>query len=96
MTDEDAVDGEEWVGEGGCVFATLLAVSIGLCGVNYVAWTVAMSVGARPDTSHWVRQLGGTAMITGMIELVGMAVGAVGLVVVGLVALVIRTIRKDG
>jgi hypothetical protein len=90
-----------WTGKSGLAkavafFATLLAVSIGLCGVNYVAWTVAMSVGARPDTSHWVRQLGGTAMITGMIELVGMAVGAVGLVVVGLVALVIRTIRKDG
>jgi hypothetical protein len=59
------------------MFAVLLVVSIGLCGANLAL------------ISHG----GDSLIVTGIVELAGMAVGAGGLVVVGIVA-VVRAIMR--
>lgn len=69
-----------WVGKTGAAkavaaFATLLLVSVGLCGVN---WVVALKV---PSSDY----LGGL-LVAGWLELAGILVGFVGLVISLIVA----------
>ena len=80
------------------IFALLLTVSIGLCGANLALFSRygAVSGGAPAPP----RSAGGSMvlMATGFAELFGMGVGAVGLVIVGLVAAVkavVRGLKKD-
>jgi hypothetical protein len=71
------------------IFATLLGVSFGLCGVNFIAVLrfVPLSGPGRqgPATlqDRWVDFLGGVLSVTAYLELAGMIVGLGGLVVVG-------------
>jgi hypothetical protein len=58
-------------------FAALLVISLGLCGLNFGAFSL-------------FQRLGGILIWTGMLELVGMGVGAVG-VVICLLGLFIQT-----
>jgi hypothetical protein len=76
------------------MFAMLLLVSLGLCGVNFVAVIrfVPMSGGASPHS--WRDTLSSVLGVTGVLELVGMAIGAVGLISVGIAAAA-KTARRD-
>jgi hypothetical protein len=62
------------------ILATLLLVSSGLCGANYVAVIGSQS----RQTPGW---LGGLLIATGIAELLGIAVGLVGLVCVAVIAI---------
>jgi len=70
------------------IFALLLIVSIGLCGANLALFSRYGAIsGGTPEPP---RSAGGSLvlMATGFAELAGMVVGAAGLVVVGLMAVV--------
>ena len=63
------------------IFAILLLVSLGLCGANFALFSKfgAISGGTPPPNRPvWASN---TLMITGFFELIGMLVGAVGLLV---------------
>lgn len=60
------------------VLAIVFLVSLGLCGVNFLA----LSSGGAMNGAE------GFLFVTAYLELFGMAVGAVGLVIVGIIAIV--------
>jgi hypothetical protein len=69
------------------IFAAILLVSSGLCGVNTVLmfWFVPMLGPAQP--THAQNTLGSLLMVTGFIELGGIAFGFVCLIAVALVGI---------
>lgn len=67
------------------IFATGFGISLGLCGVNFVAVTSGLS--GRPQLSNLL-------FITAWIELAGMAICAFGLLAVGIIALV-DSVRRN-
>jgi hypothetical protein len=76
-----------WHGKSGLAkatafLATLLGVSLGLCGVNFVAVMSAVSWGGSSSMAASV------LTFTGIVELAGIAVGIVGLVIVAIIAIV--------
>jgi hypothetical protein len=87
-----------WAGKSGlaqaaAIFATLTLVSLGLCGANFVAVIGFVPMGGGAAPQGWRNALGGVLTVTGVIELIGMAVGIVGLVGVGIAALVKALLR---
>jgi hypothetical protein len=61
-------------------FATLLLVSIGLCGVNFVS-VIAFVPLSGPDAPHgWRAGLSNVLSVTGVVEVIGIAVGLAGLI----------------
>jgi hypothetical protein len=71
--------------KGLAIFAILLVISLGLCGLNYGA---ALLVKAPANGS--ANPLGGILIWTGVLELVGMGVGAFGIVIC-LLGLLVQT-----
>lgn len=65
------------------IFAAILAISAGLCGLNYGAFYLLHPPLSGPSTAgkQAVDRMGGILMTTGMLELLGMAAGALGLVI---------------
>lgn len=65
------------------IFAALLVISLGLCGLNYGAITLLDSAAKGPSSpaNHGAQRLSGIFIGTGMLELFGMGVGALGLVI---------------
>lgn len=61
------------------IFAVGFVVSLGLCGVNFLTFTIGFGGGNRLPRAF---------VFTGFLELGGMTICAIGLLVVGLVALV--------
>jgi hypothetical protein len=79
-----------WHGKSGLAkatafLATLLVVSIGLCGANFVA---VMGVGNWGSTLAPRNLAGPILIVAGIVELVGVVVGIVGLIVVAVIAIV--------
>jgi hypothetical protein len=74
------------------IFAALAVISLGLCGLNYGAVLLLNTSANGPSApaNQGAQRLGGILMGTGMLELVGMAVGALG-VVICLLGLLIQT-----
>jgi len=66
-------------------FAIGFVVSLGLCGVNFLTFTIGLGGGAKLPVAF---------VITGYVELAGMAICAVGLLIVCLVALVQAIYRR--
>ena len=65
------------------ILATALVVSIGLCGVNFLAVvSFAPTMG-----SNWRGIIGNLLIVAGWLEIIAMGVSAGGLTVVGLIAL---------
>jgi hypothetical protein len=83
--------------KGATIFATLLLVSLGLCGFNFVAVIGFVPMGGGASPQSWRQTLGVMLTITGMIEFVGMAIGIAGLLSVGIAALfnAVRRHRND-
>jgi hypothetical protein len=76
------------------LFATLLLVSLGLCGVNFAAVIAFVGVAGGPPppgTPTWPTTLLTT---TGAVELIGVALGACGLVITGIWLMGSYRIRK--
>src|ERR1700736_2271409 len=74
------------------IFAALLVISLGLCGLNYGAVSLFRTPINGPSVpgNQAAERLGGILIWTGMLELVGMGVGALG-VVICLLGLFIQT-----
>jgi hypothetical protein len=74
------------------ISAALLVISLGLCGLNYGAVLLLNTPANGPSVpaNQAAQRLGGILIWTGMLELVGMGVGALG-VVICLLGLVIQT-----
>jgi hypothetical protein len=90
-----------WAGKSGLakaatVFAALLVVSIGLCGANFAAWIGLARYTVQPIQTPWRAHLANGVVFMGVLELVGMAVGGSGLVVVGLVAGIRALVSRGG
>ena len=88
-----------WAGKNGLAkavafFATVLVVSVGLCGANYAVWIGVNSSAWHPGNSQAL--VGYGVILMGVVELVGMIVGWLGLVVVGLVAGVRAIVGSKG
>ena len=75
------------------IFAAVLVISLGLCGINYGAVFLFRSPASGPSVpaNHGADRLGGILIGTGMLELLGMGVGALG-VVTCLLGLLIQTV----
>jgi hypothetical protein len=71
--------------KGLAIFAALLVISLGLCGLNYGAVLLL-----KTPANGSANPLGGILIWTGVLELVGMGVGALG-VVICLLGLLIHT-----
>jgi hypothetical protein len=71
------------------ISAVLLVISLGLCGLNYGA-VLLLSTPASGPANHGANPLGGVLIVAGVLELVGMALGALG-VVICLLGLLIQT-----
>jgi hypothetical protein len=84
------------LGKAAAFFATLLLVSIGLCGANFVGVLVLSSTtsGLGPGRSWWRIPMTGLTFAA-YIELLGIFVGAVGMVIVA-IAFAIRAIMRAG
>ncbi len=77
------------------IFATLLLVSIGLCGANYVSVIVfsTISAGSVPGEGLKAFALDGLTF-AGVAELLGMIVGALGLFITAVI-MAVRAITKS-
>jgi hypothetical protein len=64
------------------IFAALLVISLGLCGLNFGAMYLFRPPVSGPSVpgNQGAERLGGILMGTGMLELLGMGVGALGVV----------------
>ncbi len=89
-----------WAGKSGLAksaafFATLLLVSSGLCGINFfvVLRFVPLSGGSSLNEPGWPSAL---LSVTAFIELVGIAVGVLGLIAAAIVATGIRLRERSG
>ena len=70
------------------LFALLLLVSLGLCGANAALFSRFATISGGtppPDRPVWASM---TLMTTGFFELIGMAIGALGLLAVTIAALI--------
>jgi hypothetical protein len=63
-----------------------------MCGVNYVAFIRFVPLNDRYPGPHW--WFGGILSTTGTLELIGIAVGLVGLIVVASTA-ILRAVRQN-
>jgi len=75
------------------ILATMLIVSFGLCGANFVSVVVFVPFGGGAGASSWRNSLGSVFSVMGVLELVGIAVGIIGLVIIGL-TYAIRSLRR--
>ncbi len=77
-------------------FAAVLVISIGLCGLNFGALSLFHPPINGPSVPghQFAERLGGILIWTGMLELVGMGVGALGLVICVLGLLIQTAIRR--
>jgi len=88
-----------WSGKTGlaqatAIFAVMFIVSVGLCGANMALFSRFATVsGGTPPPGRpvWASM---TLIVTAFIELIGMAVGALGLIVVAIAALISWITRK--
>jgi hypothetical protein len=71
--------------KGLAIFAALLVISIGLCGLNYEAALLL-----KTPANGSANPFGGILMLAGVLELLGMGLGALG-VVICLLGLFIQT-----
>jgi hypothetical protein len=82
-----------WEGKTGlpkltAIFATVLMISLGLCGANFVAVILFVPIGGgTPPPPTWRDWPQYVLTFTGYAELLGMAVGLLGLLFVGLAAI---------
>ncbi len=71
--------------KGLAIFAALLVISLGLCGLNYGAVLLL-----KTPANGSANPLGGILIVAGVLELLGMGLGALG-VVICLLGLLIQT-----
>ncbi len=71
--------------KGLAIFAILLVISLGLCGLNYGAVLLL-----KAPANGSANPLGGILIVAGVLELVGMGLGALGIVIC-LIGLLIQT-----
>lgn len=88
-----------WMGKTGLaksatMFAALVLISLGLCGFNFVAVIGFLPTGGGASPHSWRDVLGSVLTVTGVLELIGMAIGFAGLICVGVAAL-FNSIRRD-
>jgi hypothetical protein len=74
-------------------FAIVLLVSVGLCGLNLLAFGKYGAISGGTPAPPRSAELSMILMGTGFIELLGMMIGAGGLLVVGVVAIVRVAVR---
>ena len=72
-----------WTGTTGlsraaAILATVFLISLGMCGVNYAAFIRFVPLNDSSPGPHWWS--GGILSTTGTLELIGIAVGLVGLI----------------
>jgi hypothetical protein len=78
------------------IFAAVLVISLGLCGLNYGAIVLLRTPISGPSVpgNQAAERLGGILIGTGVLELLGMGVGALGLVICFVGLLVQTAIRR--
>jgi hypothetical protein len=81
-------DGKSGLAKATAFLATLLLVSLGLCGANFVGVIFLAPLGGGGDTSPWWRNWSAYVLFpAAYIELAGIAIGIVGLIVVAIIAI---------
>jgi len=75
------------------LLATIFGIGIGLCGANFVAVIAFVPMGGPSGPTGFRAWVSGTLAITAYLELAAMVLSALGLGVVGLVA-VVRSIKN--
>jgi hypothetical protein len=78
------------------IFAAVLVISLGLCGLNFAAVFLFRTPTSGPSVPapHAAQRSGEILMRTGMLELLGMGVGALGVVTCLLGLLIQTAIRR--
>jgi hypothetical protein len=74
------------------LLASIFGVAIGLCGANFLAVIALVPIGGSSGPTGFRAWVSGTLGITAWLELAAMALSALGLVVIGLIA-IIRAIK---
>jgi hypothetical protein len=74
------------------LLATIFGIGIGLCGANFVAVIMFVPMGGPAGPTGFRDFVSGTLAITAYLELAAIVLSALGLVVIGLIA-IIRAIK---
>ena len=80
--------GWKYIGKVAAISAIVCLVSAGLCGVNWALFSRYGAIGGGTPEPPRSAGLSGVLMLTGAAELLGMACGAMGLAISGVMALV--------
>jgi hypothetical protein len=69
------------------LLATIFGLGVGLCGANFVAVIALVPMGGPSGPTGFQAWISGTLAITAYVELAAIVLSALGLVVVGLIAI---------